>query len=152
MPPPDGPLPPTLGVLVSRARWHAILVFVFGVTIIPWAFDFLLWVYMGCEQGTFYDLSNHPADEHASIALYITTHWVYAFMAITSAIAIFFGKTWAPQFWLVTCVVILIGVSIETVAYGYDWTAYWFEALFSALSLVCYRSDLAKGWLRHASP
>lgn len=135
---------------MSRARWNAVLIFAFGVTIIPWVWDFLLGAYAGYNLSEFYDLSNHPTDEHTELAVYIVTHWIYALLPIVSSIAIFIGKSWAPRFWLASCVVIFAGVSIETIAYEYPWTAYWFEALFPVISLVCYRSDLSKEWLQHA--
>lgn len=137
---------------MSKARWNSILVLAFGAMIIPWIWDFLFGVYAGYDLSGFYDLSNQSLEERTQLMVYITTHWIYALLAIVSAIAIFIGKSWAPRLWLASCVVILSGVSVETIAYEYEWSAYWFEALFTATSLLCYKSDSSKGWLQHVGP
>lgn len=137
---------------MSKARWFSVLVLAFGVMIIPWLGEFFVGLFLVYDSRNFYDLSKYTADERMELVIYIYTHWIYALLALVSAIAIFGGQSWAPRFWLTTCVVILVGVIIETIVFGYPWTEYWFQAVFTFTSLWAYRSDIAQGLLRHAGP
>lgn len=137
---------------MSKARWNSLLILGFGVLIIPWLVEFFVGLFSGYDLRNFYDLSGYSSEDRISLGVYIVTHWIYVLLAVVSAVAVFTGKPWAPRLWLTSCVVICSGVVIETIIFEYDWTEYWFQAVFTFTSLLCYRSDIAKGWLQHASP
>jgi hypothetical protein len=137
---------------MTKPKWFALLILAFAVMIIPRIVSILFAVFSGGELRGIYDVSEFEEDEHIRLLVFVWTHWIYVLLAVVSAAAIFTGKSWAPLFWLASCAIIFVGVLIETIVFEYEWSAFWFEAVFTITSLLSYRSDRTKGWLQSAHP